>query len=1510
MTFGYTAGDLTSITYPDLKSTTFEYGTNGISKVTSPDGTYTKFSYNLASNHLYTSSLEFYGSNNVLNTDYDFTYKHNSTVVTSDCDNTINHNLQFDDFGKTIGVVNGDLGATEYYQYGAPGGIDGTANKLISASKTLRPAISYYTDSDFSDTTKYYVNTEFGTDTEISVDSTKGRSNAPSLKIQNTGTEQLPTQIVYDLGALTNGYEYTASLYVNMPNTVLSEIAGISMFAYYYDENGEMCYLQSSSLVATTEEDEWQQISLNFSVTNGERIYLMINGYITPGKPYWIDDLQIYMGECSEYFNSINNSMFFKGSEDWQYKINDVNSTDSSGSATVGASFTIMGSLSQKRSCSQVTDCSGKAGDVLCFGGRGVGYSVPTGVTKSGSSGETTFRLRIELTGPSGTATFTNDSNVLDFNYALEEWQFVSGHIIAPIDFTSATLYFDFDYNIGFGMFSQAFIYKEPYGQSYTYDSNGNVVSTTSLSDTEATFAYQNNNLSQMINPTGSRYSYAYNEETNALEYASVSSGQLYEFTYDQYGNITASNLRALANATSITNNGVYYIRNVTTGNAMKSLGTVSGAELVNGSYANQNTTVQWKLVSAGETDVYYIQSMEVVGCNLAVKDASSEDKAKIIITTAADTDAQKFKLVSNGDGSFRVLSKVSNYQKSIDVRALNDNNSTELNKTMCQNTYDSTVGYQKWYFTPYAADLASQLSINTVATYTSDGNYTSTVTDALGNTLSYVYNENGTIDKIVDAKQVETRYTYDENSGDLTLVSSDGSTNSYTYENDQIKTIETPNGTVYTFIYDAFGRNTSIQVNRKNSTATARTLVTYQYNDELDITYDTANGSKNNLANIVYGNDYVHMMRYDQYGRMNQDGIGMYEYNVFGNMTAKYSYDWNSTKTEYKYDFANRVTNALVISQYWESPLYSVKYKYVDKKDLLDSYSFMDYNQKLTTSYVYGDINSGEIADAIYGVKLDGNLKIGYNYDDLARITNRTLYTGSATIDRSQVYKAASGNTTSCVVESLTENGHTYNYTYDANGNITGYTRTKNSTNEVVESYIYQYDNKNQLVFAGTSATNGTRYNYDANGNITSKVNISNNKTVNYVYNDPTWTDLLTSYNGQTITYDAIGNPLQYRGGMTFTWVEGRKLETVTMGDVTYTYAYDSDGNRIAKQYMLDDGENFAVADTSYFIVDGVLYGETRNDVDGNITTIYYLYDDNGQKYGFVCNDVYYYYQYNLQGDVVGIYNANGQIVVEYTYDAWGMVSSVTGTLASTIGHLNSIRYRGYYYDAETGFYLTGTRYYDPEIARYINADVLDVLVATPMALTDKNLYAYCDNNPLTRVDEDGQFWGIVVKAVVGVAIKYVEDVVDNVVHGKTGWDILKPTSSVGEYVAAGVTSMIPGSGLGRSVARSVVSEGIIMTEKAIVGEKIDLGDSAKNVVLGTVVDYGTNKVSDYLGDKVDSLRPRNYSSYAGEQYKMNPSLTRYQIYDMMYASNKRISFIKALIPFAVEFVVAISPI
>ena len=134
------------------------------------------------------------------------------------------------------------------------------------------------------------------------------------------------------------------------------------------------------------------------------------------------------------------------------------------------------------------------------------------------------------------------------------------------------------------------------------------------------------------------------------------------------------------------------------------------------------------------------------------------------------------------------------------------------------------------------------------------------------------------------------------------------------------------------------------------------------------------------------------------------------------------------------------------------------------------------------------------------------------------------------------------------------------------------------------------------------------------------------------------------------------------------------------------------------------------------------------------------------------------FWYEKNLQGDIVAVYSEAGTKLVSYTYDAWGNFNSTyhNGSSSSTIIGKNPFLYRGYYYDRDLKLYYLNARYYDPVVGRFISADYPDVVLSTPNALTDKNLFAYCDNNPVMRTDGDGQFWETafdVISLVVSVA-------------------------------------------------------------------------------------------------------------------------------------------------------------
>lgn len=133
------------------------------------------------------------------------------------------------------------------------------------------------------------------------------------------------------------------------------------------------------------------------------------------------------------------------------------------------------------------------------------------------------------------------------------------------------------------------------------------------------------------------------------------------------------------------------------------------------------------------------------------------------------------------------------------------------------------------------------------------------------------------------------------------------------------------------------------------------------------------------------------------------------------------------------------------------------------------------------------------------------------------------------------------------------------------------------------------------------------------------------------------------------------------------------------------------------------------------------------------------------------------YYYLYNLQGDVIALTDAStGKLAATYTYDAWGKIVKINGQnpedVASTnIANINPFRYRGYYYDTETGLYYLNSRYYDAETGRFINADSqLNPKDGVPGC----NLFACCGNNPIIIHDPNGHFFfGALIGGIIGGA-------------------------------------------------------------------------------------------------------------------------------------------------------------
>ena len=272
-------------------------------------------------------------------------------------------------------------------------------------------------------------------------------------------------------------------------------------------------------------------------------------------------------------------------------------------------------------------------------------------------------------------------------------------------------------------------------------------------------------------------------------------------------------------------------------------------------------------------------------------------------------------------------------------------------------------------------------------------------------------------------------------------------------------------------------------------------------------------------------------------------------------------------------------------------------------------------------------------------------------------------------------------------------------------------------------EQNSYTYDSLGELV--QTNGAVNAAYTYDSRGNMLSRT-VNGEKTV-FAYSNTQWQDQLTSVNGKALTYDANGN-LQSYDGAEYTWSHGKQLSSITKGDTTYEYQYDLNGIR---SYKTVNGVT-----TKFDTLNGKILAQS--DKNNKI-----LFQYNGDApIGFELNETQYFYLTNLSGDVVGITDADGNLIAKYSYDEWGKLLSIETAEDSNaeqlaIAEANPLRYRGYYYDNETGMYYLQSRYYNPELCRFISADGFEYVAATNKLSI--NSYIYCENSPITFIDSLG---------------------------------------------------------------------------------------------------------------------------------------------------------------------------
>ncbi len=599
-----------------------------------------------------------------------------------------------------------------------------------------------------------------------------------------------------------------------------------------------------------------------------------------------------------------------------------------------------------------------------------------------------------------------------------------------------------------------------------------------------------------------------------------------------------------------------------------------------------------------------------------------------------------------------------------------------------------------------------------------------------------------------------QTNYTYDKDGNVLTVVNTEGTT-TYTYSNGRLQSRTGADQTTASYTYDLFGNLTNHSYNGYTFTYnTLGSILTAGIGSQTLASYTYSVDPEQNVLVATYGNGSTVNRVYNEEKELTQIKDGDVEKYQFS-YTKNNSGDITVTTAT---DVVNQVVRILEENKTTVQEEEETRYS-VETLEKTDTDPNSINGTKITLGADLYQLVSGDMVDT-YSQNGTTRFTRTREKDRNGNVTGITFapISGSGSNQATNTITTSYGygitGAVTALENTLNDLKLSYNYGYNASGNITSETLTRRSrgtqgeTQVSTEQTSYSYDSKGQLL----SAENNTKkweYTYNSRGNLLSRkeytVTVNTDGTRSYAEQtaerttytyDTAWPDKLVSYKGQGISYDVVGNPTSYLG-KTLSWSFGRQLSSID----NISFAYNEDGIRIGK----------TVGDTTtkyYLNGTNVIY-----QTDGT-NALYFYYDSDGSIIGFEYANNLYCYMKNLQGDITGIADANGAIQTEYTYDPWGKVISVTGN--ETLGNLNPFRYRGYCYDTETGLYYLQSRYYDPQTGRFLNSDDVNYIGTTESEIS-YNPFAYCENNPINLEDQSGNAAVLFYFGMYGLAVLLV---------------------------------------------------------------------------------------------------------------------------------------------------------
>ncbi len=1163
----------------------------------------------------------------------------------------------FNYMGQTISAQDQD-GNALFCETGMSGG---AKNKVTFASKAQQTITNLLKNHDFEKGTESY-----GTigNASFSIDSSNAFCGDKCFKVK-TSTASSGYSVVLQGVEAKGGQSYTLSAYIKTEGCS-SNGACVRLVALD-SVNGNLVEVKGAMVDKIVSENGYMRFETTLDLTSyssSKTLWLyMYTGLLDVNytATAYIDSVQLETGKCANRYNLIENGNL-ESSLDGTWTVENKESYDGLVTETrnqTGNCYQFYGNAEKSKKLYQTVPVKGTAGNSFVFGC----WVKSTGLQNkdNGNGTKQCLGMTLKFNNTDGTATYQD----ILITPTAEEWQYICTNAVANKNFSSVTVYLKFNYNRNYVWFDDVQLYKDSFGDSFMYDSKGNVISVVDKASNTASAAVNgNNDTTSYTDGKGQSYTFQYDggntsAKNHNLTQSKAPDNTKSNFTYDSHGNVTTTKqygnagTRYIASGVSYTGNGAYK----TASTDQRGLQTTYN---YNANYGLLISTT----IPVGPVD----QSQTLTTTN-----TYNEDTRKLT------------QIGVNGFDTLLQYTYTQNRPSGIQI--------------------GSASAYQKYN---YAYDTAGNM---TSISHSSSGKTTPSILE------SYAYlSGRGLKASQTYANNQTLNYAYDSQDRLIGVSTTAGPISKYEYNS---------NGLVgKSFSYTENGQNPNYVLNQYD--LAERLISTYNSKGSgiYDISYD-----KNNLA--------TGYKSYLRDGSANLEYTTQYAYNECLGGTIQNGVDKPKTdtlkagstalsSTNLSYDAYGRLTSMLASAGTSDSHV-KIGYAYLevgtDKTTSLPRHMAIRYttapdstNEPVDLTYYLTYDRAGNITN-VENVPKDGaTYNEGYAYDSLSRLIAAT---------------------------NVANSGDDYAYAYDGRNNITGSTVTNNGTTTQTKTYTYATDDIDRLTaFSHTTASGTVTRNYtsDAVGNPTAiaETDSSDNSTRNF----------------------------------TLSWTQGKLLSNISDGaGLNNTYYYDADSN-VSKKVLA--GGSYVV----YHYSDGVLeYEEHFNsagtlqevlkysyDADGNVE--YLLYKDNyfSEANAF---DLYYYVR-DAVGNITDLFQIREQsgssttvvnrLAAHYEYDPYGNILSVDKYNNDPIGDINPIRYKDYYYDLQTGWYQLSSRFYDPEVGRFINMDS-----QINLGIIESNLYAYCNNNPVNMTDPSGHLPKFISN--IGKAIKSITKKIVNMV-------------------------------------------------------------------------------------------------------------------------------------------------